>query len=240
MSTIYYLGRSDGLGNRLIQLIRLQEYCETNNQTCIYIWTPSKNKNRHYPVRISFDNIEIKTSASPEERQKSINNSVKLQHSFRYPIKYKLNFNVPNTPVYDAIIHVRGTDRLVRRINHKVTDFSTSQQLLTYISKTIQYINNDNSISTYTIVSDDKKYIQNIKDNVHKKYVELPYDSNIENSWLDFYYLTKPTKYVVMCSQFSSYSITASILGNKKLMVFKNSINSGLPNYNPDYDIIDP
>ena len=44
----------------------------------------------------------------------------------------------------------------------------------------------------------------------------LKYDIN--KDWLDFYYLTKPEKYIIMCSQFSSYSLCASILGNKKIV----------------------
>ena len=42
-----------------------------------------------------------------------------------------------------------------------------------------------------------------------------------------------------MCSQFSSFSLTASILGNKKIAVFKNSLKSNLPRYKADICIID-
>lgn len=61
---------------------------------------------------------------------------------------------------------------------------------------------------------------------------------NIQD-WLDFYYLTKPEKYILMCSNFSSYSICASILGNKKLLVLKNSLKSNLSRYNANISIID-
>ena len=33
---IYFLGRPDGIGNRIEQLIKIQEYCIKNNMKCIY------------------------------------------------------------------------------------------------------------------------------------------------------------------------------------------------------------
>jgi hypothetical protein len=111
--------------------------------------------------------------------------------------------------------------------------------LNSYINKTINYINNDSSILTYTIVSDDNKYINEIKSKINKEFVELVYNYDIDKDWLDFYYLTRPQKYIIMCCQFSSYSITASILGNKEILVFKNSLKSNLPRYKANVRFID-
>ena len=54
---VCFLGRPDGIGNRIEQLINIQEYCIENNSQCNYIWNNSNFRN--YLPLISFDNIEI-------------------------------------------------------------------------------------------------------------------------------------------------------------------------------------
>jgi hypothetical protein len=41
----YFIGRPDGIGNRIEQLIKLQEYCKKINVKCIYIWVNSSFRN---------------------------------------------------------------------------------------------------------------------------------------------------------------------------------------------------
>ena len=229
----YFLGRPDGIGNRIEQLIYIQEYCEKNNMKCIYIWNNTGFRN--YDVNITFENIEIRYSISSKEQKKILKNP--FIRSFGYIIKFKFNFTINNNINYDIVIHIRGTDRLQN--NPTNNDFSSITMLDSYINKTIDYVNNDNSISTFTIVSDDNKYINKVKSKIKKQFVELLYNYDINKDWLDFYYLTKPEKYIIMCSQFSSYSICASILGNKKILVFNNSLKSNLPRYKANISIID-
>lgn len=231
----YFLGRPDGLGNRIEQLINIQEFCIKNNMKCIYVWNNSGY--RKYDINITFENIEICDSII---RDKKINYLSKLpfKRSIGYDINFKFNFTIPTNINYDVIIHIRGTDRINDKNKHP--DFSTASELDCYINKTINYVNNDKTISTFTIVSDDNKYINDIKSKIKKQFVYLPYNYNVNKDWLDFYYLTNPQKYIIMCSQFSSYSICASILSNKKLLVFKNSLKSNLPRYKAKISVIDP
>jgi hypothetical protein len=229
----YFLGRSCGLGNRIEQLINIQEYCVKNNMKCIYIW--SNTSWRKYNINITFENIEIRYSISSEE-QKLLKKWC-FGRSFGYIVKYKFNFTINNNIKYDIVIHIRGTDRLQNK--PRSNDFFTIAMFESYINKTIDYVNNDKSISTFTIVSDDDKCINKVKTKIKKQFVDLSYNYNISKDWLDFYYLTKPEKYIIMCSQFSSFSLTASILGNKKIAVFKNSLKSNLPRYKADICIID-
>ena len=65
----YFLGRPDGLGNRIEQLINIQEFCIKNNMKCIYVWNNSGY--RKYDINITFENIEICDSII---RDKKINN----------------------------------------------------------------------------------------------------------------------------------------------------------------------
>ena len=232
-NVFYFLGRPDGIGNRIEQLIYIQEYCEKNNKKCVYIW--NNRGFRKYNNNITFENIEIRNSITNEE-QKYLAKKPFLR-SLDFRVKYKFNFTLDNSINYDIIIHIRGTDRLVETI--KNNDFSTREMLDSYINKTIDYVNNDKTISTYTIVSDNIKYINKVKSKINKKFIELEYNYDVSKDWLDYYYLTKPREYIIMCSQFSSFSVTASILANKKLLVFRNSLKSALPRYKANIFVID-
>lgn len=227
----YYPGRSDGLGNRIEQLIGIQKYCEINNSKCIYLW--NNGGHRKYDIFIKFDDIKIVRKFTEENIKNSCKgNRVRNKEPF---VKFNFTFSIPHID-YDTIIHIRATDRISNHVQSK--DFSTIEDLVILINKTINYINTEKSISNFTIVSDDISLKEYMKNKIHKKYVELSYNFNINKDWLDFYYLTKPKNNVIMCSQFSSYSITASILGNKPLLIFKTSLESNLPRYKADIKII--
>jgi len=231
-SIIYFNGRPDGIGNRIEQLIYIQQYCKENNLQCIYIWNNSYFRN--YKCLISFENITIKDKITEKEK-KYLTNDCFLRTP-EYIVKYNFLFTIPSPPVYDVIIHIRGTDRLNPSIKHH--DFSNVTELNNIMEKTINYLNNEKTITTYTVVTDDKQYINYMKNKIQKEYIELSYNHDIHNDWIDFYYLTQPKKFILMCCRFSSYSITASILGNKEIRIFKESIDSALPRYKSNIKII--
>ena len=236
---VYFSGRPDGIGNRIEQLINIQFYCIENNLQCNYIWNNSNFRN--YLPLISFDNIEIMNTKNSNNIQISNNiqklNNIKFNRTKDFGIRYKFDFNIDCNIEYDTIIHVRATDRL--NPNMKNCDFSNGNELNIFIDKMITYVNNRSEINTYTIITDDKKYIDTIKNRISKKFVTLSYDYNIPNEWLDYYYLTKSNKNIIMCCKFSSYSITASILANKPLLCFKQSLNSNLLRYKANVHFID-
>ena len=236
---VCFSGRPDGIGNRIEQLINIQLYCIENNLQCNYIWNNSNFRN--YLPLISFDHIEIMNTKNSNNIKISnniqISNNIKFNRTKDFGIRYKFDFNIDFKIEYDTIIHVRATDRLNSNINNG--DFSNETELNTFIKKMINYVNNSTEINTYTIITDDKKYIDTIKNRISKKFVTLSYDYNIPNEWLDYYYLTKSNKNIIMCCKFSSYSITASILANKPLLCFKQSLDSNLPRYKANLQFID-
>ena len=58
MSQFNFNGRSDGIGNRIEQLIAISKYCEKHNAQCVYSWNNSPY--RKYQVKIKFNKIDIK------------------------------------------------------------------------------------------------------------------------------------------------------------------------------------
>ena len=167
----------------------------------------------------------------------SNNITFKRTKDFRIRYKFDFDFDIDFNIEYDTIIHIRATDRL--NSNIKNDDYSNITELNIFIEKIINYVNNSTEINTYTIISDDNRYIDNIKNRINKQFITLSYDYNIPNEWLDYYYLTKSKKNIIMCCKFSSYSITASILANKPLLCFKQSQQSNLPRYKANVQFID-
>jgi len=230
---VYFSGRPDGIGNRIEQLINIQEFCIENNLHCNYSWNNSNFRN--YLPLISFDNIEIVNTKNSNNIKNSSN--IKFNRTKDFRIRYKFDFNINFNIKYDTIIHVRATDRLNSNIKNE--DYSNITELNIFIEKIINYVNNNTEINTYTIISDDNRYIDNIKNRINKQFITLSYDYNIPNEWLDYYYLTKPEKNIIMCCKFSSYSITAAVLANKPLLCFKQSLKSNLPRYKANVQFID-
>lgn len=232
MKTYKYYGRADGIGNRIEQLMQFQEFCDKENAKCIYIWNNSHN--REYLPLIEFPNIEIIEQISLDILK--LETCLSLR-SIDYQIPYRFLFDPPPIPIpYDVIIHVRGTDRIQDKPTHP--DFSTQDTLDSYIEQTIHYLNTHDSIQTYTIVSDESKYIDLMRERISKTFVSLSYPDNIQPEWIDFYYLTQATQYVFMCSQFSSFSATAAVLSNTPLLIYPSCLDGTLPRYKANTKII--
>ena len=138
----YYNGRPDGIGNRVEELIYIQQYCEEKNKECIYIWNNTNRKDRSYDCLISFDKIKIKYDITDEERR-LINKNCKSR-TFGYNVKFKFLFDLPKPIIYDAIIHIRAGDRL--KNNHHF-DYSNPKELRSFIKKTVKYLNNEKDIT---------------------------------------------------------------------------------------------
>lgn len=231
-----YHGRSDGIGNRIEELIYIQEYCIENRLWCIYVWNNSGF--RSYLPLITFSRIIIVRKIEPSMKDLEIMKNNVFQRTKGFLVKYDFLFKPPSMVLeYDTIVHIRGTDRLTDGIG----DFSSYNQLNMFIRNTIHYLNSNSEIQTYTIVSDDEPYKETMKSEIKKKYVELCYDQHESSAkdWLDYYYLTKPKQSIIMCCKFSSFSITASILANKKLLVFSPSLGTNLPRYKANIEIIE-
>jgi len=213
---IFY-GRSDGIGNRVEELIYIQEYCVNTNSTCKYIWRNTSLR-RTYKCLLTFDRITI-CEENIFKNPDSNNIIMRNLRTAGFIPKYQFKFNINISEPYDTIIHIRGGDRLSDTPKNVKYDYSSNDELHDFIEKTITFVNNNIDIQHYTIVSDEPHLIQYVVKNIRKKFCKLSYGSNISKDWADYYYLTKATKHVIMCSKLSSYSITAALLANLPLEV---------------------
>jgi hypothetical protein len=217
MNIINFNGRSDGIGNRIEQLIYLNNFCKKHNKICNYYWNNTNaRKDRKYDISINFSNMVIQDKKKHNRR-------------FRHPKLYKyrknlevndynFKFGIPDieSETFFAI-HIRSTDRISKKMNG---DFIDKQTFKKCLEKSI-YLANKSSGKNIYICGDSNKYIEYITSKIKNKNIlkcETKID-NVSNEWIDFYYLTKAYK-IIMCSRYSSFSSTASILGNSKLISF--------------------
>ena len=134
---VYFQGRPDGIGNRIEQLINIQEYCKHHNVECIYIWNNNvKRRDRTYDIKIAFDCIKI-VKRGLIKGNKNVVKPYMRTHD--YVPTFTFLFDPPpriKKIAYDVIIHIRGTDRLKPNIKHN--DFSNIRELNDFINKTIK------------------------------------------------------------------------------------------------------
>ena len=228
MNKFIVQGRPDGIGNRIEQLINIESYCEKHNTRCVYIWNNTRYRN--YPIYIQFKHIDIQLMLEQKDM-----NLPTLQYNTMYtknPIYNTLNhrflFNI-ETEAYDTAIHIRGGDRL--QLTPICGDYSTKQELDMCIEKTITYVNQNDEIKRCIILCENKTYIESMKKYI-KKDIYIPPINTQYGDWVDFYYMTKASKNIIMCCKFSSFSICASLLSNTNLITFFNSDESNLERYN--------
>lgn len=215
-----FYGCPGGIGNRVEQLIYIQEYCVNTNSTCEYIWR-NKFLRRTYNCLLTFDRITITTKKlfKNHNRIDERNMFMRGVRTAGFVPKYQFKFNINISEPYDTIIHIRGGDRLSDKAKNVIYDYSSNDELHDFIEKTITFVNNNIDIRRYTIVSDEPHLIKYVVKNIRKKFCKLSYGSNINKDWLDYYYLTKATKRIIMCSKLSTYSLTASMLANLPIEV---------------------
>ena len=197
-----FIGRSDGIGNRLEQIIKLEALCSRENTFVNYYWN---NKQRKYPILLTAKNVNIVST--------SLSDTIPLQNFSRGEmlaaarlIKPTFDIHFKKKPIG---VHIRSTDRIGKDHPHFMLD---NDEFNTYISKTIAIINEVKPKYLFVCADNDKCkrfFIKHLDKDI--SIVEPICDAPGE--YRDFFALTL-CKSIYMCSKFSSFSIVASLIGN--------------------------
>lgn len=219
---IYFNGRPDGLGNRIEELIHIEHYCEKHNEKCSYFW--NNTLWRKYPILIKCKNILLQDKRKYDnviDKTKIINDKTHDELiSAAKNISYVDDLIIPNIEYIS--IHIRATDKLLNRGK----DEFTISLLKEKINKIIEIINKLEKTNVF-VCSDDNFYKNHIISNIKHNIVN-PFDKIIEhNVYKDFFSLIH-SKSIYMCPKFSSYTATASLLGNNTLYSFFNENDTTL------------
>jgi len=216
-----FSGRPDGLGNRIEEVIRLDAICTRENQKANYVWN-NKVVNRSYEILLTSKNIKIAENEIPNipSKKNSVFSAHLNQEEIRSAAKnikpnFNINFESSKKPIG---IHIRGTDRIGKK-NHP--HFMRDQnEFFIYLSKTISLANQKRPEYIY-ICSDNENYrdifIENLDESI--TVIQPICDKSLPTEYRDFFALTLCEE-IYMCSKFSSFALTASLIGNIPLISF--------------------
>jgi hypothetical protein len=220
MINFSYIGRPDGLGNRIEEIIKLELICSQTYAKCEYIWN-NKYSTRSYDICFQSENVNIVVQREP-----------------LYPVKQLSDFKacfsqeeiltsakkiIPNFSIYfeenirPVGVHIRASDRIGQNHRHFMKD---EKELQGYLSETIDVLNKNKP--KYVYVCSESKRCRNVFLRYLNKDIEIvepTYDKQIPPEYVDLFALTLCSE-IWMVSRFSSFSITASLIGNIPLVTF--------------------
>tara|TARA_X000000950_G_C13885970_1_gene648858 strand:+ start:506 stop:1966 length:1461 start_codon:yes stop_codon:yes gene_type:complete len=235
-------GRDDGLGNRLEELIKLQNFCQEYGHKVIYRW--NNDGKFKYPIIFSCKDINI-----IEAENRFNKNSFDQTNLWRLYVSQgrgvfnldNIEFNFPNQNKIQNIdlgVHIRAKDRVISDIDEtkSFNGFSTTEELEDIIEKSIKFVIKNYEGGTVFVCSDDldikEGFIYSIE-----KYVNVfqpQYDQSIGLDINDFYTLSNCKK-ILMGSKYSTFAITASLISGKKLIGFNDEFETDLYRFNTNY-----
>ncbi|MEM9834248.1 MAG: hypothetical protein AAF944_26680 [Bacteroidota bacterium] len=221
MRNFNIIGRPDGLGNRIEEVILVHAYCSKKNQKANYIWQ-NKHKQRTYSVKFTCKNLKISDTIEidiPFKKTSDLQLNIGQDEILKFAKDIVPSFNIRfESDIKPIGIHIRGTDRILNNGHpHFMKD---RKELFSYLSKTLELVNSIRPKYLF-ICSDDDKIRKIFIDNLDSKIVivEPVYDKDVSAEYIDFFALTLCEK-TVMCSKFSSFAITASLIANSPIVTF--------------------
>lgn len=221
MNDFSYIGRPDGLGNRLEQVILLESICSRLNVNCEYIWQ-NRHKSRSYKILFKAERVKIVAHKKPSYPVMKFSdfdlsfNQEEILHSAR-KITATFNYTFPNN-ISPVGVHIRGTDRIGREDDPQFMKDDNEFRL--YLSETINTLNETKPRFVY-VCSDSEQSKQVLLRHLVPdiRVVESTCDEHVPPEYADLFALSKCNK-IWMVSRFSSFSITAALIGNVPLVTF--------------------
>jgi hypothetical protein len=215
-----FSGRPDGLGNRIEEIISLEAFCERHHESALYVWN-NKYARRSYGILLEASNIRISGERNPNLPDKTFLDLHKdfAQADFLAAARsirplFDVHFEGFEMPVG---VHIRGTDRIGSNHSHYMKD---EREFALFLSKTIDLLNRTKPKFVF-ICSDNEIYKNILREILNPEIVlvEPICEAGIPGEYRDFFALSL-CREIYMCTKFSSFSITASLIGNIPLISY--------------------
>jgi len=215
-----FRGRPDGLGNRIGEIILCGIYCMKKNIIGEYFWNNRNGRtDRRYPILFKTKHLLIQNTEYISERDDiSLIPKPTLNEKIEAAATIKPLFNIKfENKIKPVGIHIRACDK----INATLLEGGISpNHLLRNIHETINILNNL-EIKYVFICSDDENLKKYFKSKLNKNIIICNpiCDDGVPDEYRDFFALSL-CKELYLCSKFSSFSVTASLIGNININVF--------------------
>jgi hypothetical protein len=223
-----FVGRPDGLGNRIEEIMLLEFLAPKVSFHIVYIWQNPNRKDRSYPIHFETFNISIQLDSGLYLRDDTDEIKTILKNN-KLDVKqmavdgnrwirptFDIKFNTIESPLG---LHIRGTDRISQNNNHP--HFMNSQdEFNQYLFSSIELVNSLRPKFLY-VCSDSPENKELIVRKIDNSItlVNPEFTTHISPEYIDFFALSLCSE-VIMASKFSSFTFMASLIGNSKLHLF--------------------
>lgn len=221
---IIFYGRPDGLGNRFEELLLLSNYAVENDLTFKYYW--NNTGNWKYQNRFIAKNIEIIEASNvvkwPTHNFESTKNwrefisTKEISHNKNVA----LNLDIPSPQKPYIAVHVRGSDRIVDNNKQLLPGFQSLEDVKRSIKLTEEYLVTNKKNLPLIIFSEDLELKKQVSEKLNQfDQISLPKNTSVEAAYQDFANLIASEE-IILCSKFSSFALSAGMIGNKKIVKF--------------------
>jgi len=240
---IKFNGRPYGIGNKLEEIFILEAYCIRNRTNAQYFWN-NKDPKFSYPVMIDCDHIliqeHLELSGNPDIPG-FYNPGFITRDEMKLAVKhvhFKINFpKICDLPYVG--IHIRRGDRIpINWGGISVEDYMTDELAESLFLKTIDLVNKE-SPSNLFVCSDDMEYKNRFISSLNKSInvIQIEHTDPALVVYQDFLALAGST-HIYMCSKYSSFSATASLINDIPLYTFFKPEESSLARNNVKFVLL--
>lgn len=204
------LGRLCGLGNRVEEIIKLEAYSNSIDEKITYCWNRQYfNTNRDVVsvIGIKSNNIDIVDSYTEDGFTKIPNIIGDELRSAAKQLSPNFSIDMPNDTI---AVHLRGTDRIGGNHPHQMSSINEYNEYFNSAVEKVLEINPTNCFICGDSTLEVLKFCDKISDKIN--IVDPICNSPIDDQWKDFFAISKCDG-VVLATKFSSFSITASMVG---------------------------
>lgn len=225
-----FIGRPDGIGNRIEEVIRLCDMYPKDK--IIYVWNNiAAIPSRSYPVCITHPRVTFMVAPSLDRFGPSLSKFgryffMRLYNILKPRISYdqaaktsatlvKPNFNIRLPEVPTLGLHLRGGDRIDLKFGDSEHFMRSRDELFEIINKALDYIKGVD-VDNILICADEadlREYALNSLQAMGKRVVLPDVDDVASKDFIDFFSLSHCNQ-IVIATKFSSFSLTAALVGD--------------------------
>lgn len=220
MADEIFVGRPDGLGNRMEEIYFLMVKHHQAGTQCEYLWNNlwSHRGDRCYPVLFHAPGIHITEMTQPVSggiSHGNLNKQYTQQQVFQAARKISPLFDIPSEDLAGVTgVHIRRGDKIKQNPPaHEMTDSQSKQAQ----HCALDYVNTH--CDRVFVCGDDPVAVDAFKSSLRSDIQICEFTHTVMPEYFDYFCLTR-CKEVVMASRYSSFAITASVLGNSVLHTF--------------------
>lgn len=208
------IGRPDGLGNRLEQVARASAVATATQHQAIYVWNLSTRWDRNYLPLLSAP-IQILLTPIPL-RPTKLTSTISTQAFLKASKQIRLKFTTTSPVQSDAVVHLRGTDRVIPNGGKTLHPHFMSPHMQNAVLKRCFNLCTER-FRVVSIIGDDSGEVKKFGQALMRAGITVV-DGAAKTPWQALRQLAAASQ-IVMASRFSSFALMGAAIGLGQLWV---------------------